>query len=115
LIALVQFNTRIVPAWVAVLVIGREFLLPVLRKHRGGRGIQHRRQRPEQTEDGATDCGSYRGDSGAAEIKRGRPHGPFSAFALGKIYFGRLLPFCEIKERLSAAQDFNNAKLTQKV
>ncbi len=31
LIALVQFNPRIVPAWVAVLVIGREFLVTGLR------------------------------------------------------------------------------------
>src|SRR5213082_2538038 len=41
-ISLVQFNPRIVPAWIAVIIIGREFLVSGLRELRRRKGSQFR-------------------------------------------------------------------------
>ena len=50
-VTLVQFNPRIVPAWMAVIIIGREFLVSGLRIHRRFGRLHHTGQRSGQAED----------------------------------------------------------------
>ena len=52
-ITLVQFNPRIVPAWMAVIIIGREFLVSGLRSIAASEGFTIQARRFGQSEDAA--------------------------------------------------------------
>ena len=65
-ILLVAYNPRIVPPWIAVLVIGREFLVSGLRSDCVERDFHDRGERDREAEDGDPDCGRRgSGDPGA--------------------------------------------------
>ena len=50
-VTLVQFNPRIVPAWMVVIIVGREFLVSGLRSIAASEGLHHPGQRLGQAED----------------------------------------------------------------
>ena len=62
-VTLVQFNPSLVPAWIAVIIIGREFLVSGLRSIAASGGLHHRSQRTGQVQDGGADRFRGRGDS----------------------------------------------------
>ena len=54
-ITLVQFNPRIVPAWMAVIIIGREFLVSGLRSIAASEGFTIQASELGKSEDGGAD------------------------------------------------------------
>ncbi len=62
-VTLVQFNPSLVPAWIAVMIIGREFLVSGLRSIAASERLHHRSQRTRQVQDGGADRFRGRGDS----------------------------------------------------